>query len=62
MRSRQRRASFLSTVVRELSLSRASVVGSRAEDLGEEYAGAFYVAVMRCTGQVSAVLPVAMRR
>ena len=59
--ARQRRASFLSTVVRELSLSRASVVASRAEDLGDEYAGAFDVAVMRCAGEVSSVLPAAMR-
>ena len=59
--ARQRRASFLSTVVRELNLLRASVVAYRAEDLGDEYAGAFDVVVMRCAGEGSSMLPAAMR-
>jgi 16S rRNA (guanine527-N7)-methyltransferase len=59
--TRQRRVSFLSTVVRELSLDRVAVVASRAEELGEAYVGKFDAVVMRCAGARAAVLPAATR-
>ena len=48
--SRQRRASFLSTVVRELELETAHVANARVEDLGPTFVERFDAAVMRCTG------------
>jgi 16S rRNA (guanine527-N7)-methyltransferase len=59
--SRQRRASFLSAVVRELPLNRVAVVSARAEALGAGYVGGFDVAVLRCAARVGSVLPIAMR-
>src|SRR5687768_10672899 len=48
--ARQKRASFLSTAVRELRLERVRVVGSRAEELPPELGHAFDAVVMRCAG------------
>jgi 16S rRNA (guanine(527)-N(7))-methyltransferase RsmG len=48
--AKQRRASFLSTVVRELQLDTTRVLGQRVEDLGENYASQFDAVVMRCAG------------
>jgi 16S rRNA (guanine527-N7)-methyltransferase len=48
--AKQRRVSFLSTVVRELSLDATRVLGERVEDLGENYASRFDAVVMRCAG------------
>jgi 16S rRNA (guanine527-N7)-methyltransferase len=59
--ARQRRVSFLSTVVRELELAGVRVVGARVESLGQEYVGAFDAVVMRCAGEVASVLPPARR-
>lgn len=60
--ARQRRVSFLSTVVRELGLSNVDVAGVRVEDLGEAYVGRFDAVVMRCAGPArklfSVVLPI----
>jgi 16S rRNA (guanine527-N7)-methyltransferase len=61
LEARGRRASFLSTVVRELQLERAVVIHSRAEALGAEYHGRFDVAVIRCAGPVETMLGRAMR-
>jgi 16S rRNA (guanine527-N7)-methyltransferase len=58
--SRERRASFLSTVVRELGLGHVTVIGARAESLGAEYAGRFDALVMRCAGNPDAILGHAM--
>jgi 16S rRNA (guanine527-N7)-methyltransferase len=58
--SRQRRASFLTTVVRELRLSNVEVIGQRAEDLVPDLAGAFDAITMRCAGDFAALTPVAM--
>lgn len=59
--SRQRRASFLSAVVRELQLSGTAVVARRAEDVVTALAGSFDVAVLRCAGDPSKLLPLAGR-
>ena len=52
--ARQRRASFLSAVSRELGLQGVRVLGGRAEDVG--LTGLFDVVVMRCAGSVERVL------
>ena len=59
--ARQRRASFLSTVVRELELAHVAVIPWRAESLGPEYAGRFDAVVMRCAGEITSVLSQAKR-
>lgn len=59
--SRRRRASFLSTAVRELGISDARVVGGRIEDHQTELAGRFDAVVMRCAGDVVTLLPMAAR-
>ena len=58
---RQRRASFLSTVIRELRLTRASIVSARVESLGEEYVDRFDAALMRCAGPINAMLAAVWR-
>ena len=59
LEARQRRASFLSAVVRELPLPNASVRGARAEDALRDLGGAFDAVVMRCAGPASEVAPLA---
>jgi 16S rRNA (guanine527-N7)-methyltransferase len=59
--SRRRRASFLSTVVRELGLVETRVVAGRVEDFMGELAGRFDAVVMRCAGDAEALLPTAAR-
>src|SRR5882672_9312918 len=59
--ARQRRASFLSTAVRELGLSRVEVVNARAEDVVTRFAGQFDAVVMRCAGNTEALVPLATR-
>jgi 16S rRNA (guanine527-N7)-methyltransferase len=54
--ARQRRASFLSTVVRELTLNHVTVVASRAEDAGADLRERFDVVVMRCAGSAERTL------
>jgi 16S rRNA (guanine527-N7)-methyltransferase len=54
--SRQRRASFLSTVVRELGLERIRVEAGRAEDAAEKGAGSLDAVAMRCAGDPEMVL------
>ena len=51
--SRARRASFLSTAVRDLGLQGARVVVDRVERYADDARGAFDVAVMRCAGDFS---------
>ena len=55
--ARQRRVSFLSTVVRELALEHVEVLGSRVEELGESHAGCFDAVVTRCAGSASELIP-----
>jgi 16S rRNA (guanine527-N7)-methyltransferase len=50
--SRQRRVSFLSTVVRELSLSETRVIGARLEDVVGQEVADFDAVVARCAGDV----------
>ena len=57
----RRRVSFLSTVIRELGLTNASVAESRVEQLGPEYERAFDIAVMRCAGTPASLVPRVMR-
>jgi 16S rRNA (guanine527-N7)-methyltransferase len=59
--ARQRRASFLSEVVRALPLMNARVVADRAESIEHQMAGRVDAVVMRCAGDLSAILPVAKR-
>lgn len=59
--ARQRRVSFLATVVRELGLAHAEVVAGRAEGLGAEHIARFDAVVMRCAGPIDAVLGGAFR-
>jgi 16S rRNA (guanine527-N7)-methyltransferase len=59
--ARQKRASFLSTAVRELGLHTASVMNSRAEALLPELERSFDAVVMRCAGPLVEALPLASR-
>jgi 16S rRNA (guanine527-N7)-methyltransferase len=56
--ARQRRASFLATAVRELSLMHVAVVGDRVEKLDATYHRRFDAVVMRCAGDTHALLDV----
>jgi 16S rRNA (guanine527-N7)-methyltransferase len=56
--SRERRASFLSTVVRDLGLRECRVVAGRAEDVPGEDRG-YDAVVMRCAGDLTELVPVA---
>jgi len=58
--ARSRRASFLSTAVRELGLSEVAVLNARAEDLVDRPEFRFDAVVTRCAGSVNAVMPLAM--
>jgi 16S rRNA (guanine527-N7)-methyltransferase len=53
---RERRASFLSTVIRELGLARAEIVPARVEAMGRAYAGRFDSVVMRCAGDIGGLI------
>ena len=59
--AKQRRASFLSTVVRELGLGSVTVVGDRIESLSPSHDGRFEAVVMRCAGSLSEMLEPALR-
>ena len=59
--ARQRRASFLSTVVRELRLASAQVVNARAEGVVDRFSNRFDAVVMRCAGKPEALISIATR-
>jgi len=59
--ARQRRASFLSTAVRELGFSSVEVVNARAEDVVDRFSNRFDAVVMRCAGKTEALIPLATR-
>ena len=61
LEARERRVSFLSTVVRELGLPGLTVVRGRAESMAPEYRGAFDAVVMRCAGDPERLLSLAAR-
>ena len=51
LEARRKRASFLSTVVRELGLRDIRVVNARLDEVAEDLAGQFDAVVMRCAGK-----------
>src|SRR2546422_7173681 len=53
--------SFLASVIRELGLEHARVVGRRVEDAMDELEGGFDAVVMRCAGDPGDLLPIASR-
>ena len=59
--ARQRRASFLSAVARELALASTEVVNARAEDVIARFERRFDAVVMRCAGDTAALIPLATR-
>jgi 16S rRNA (guanine527-N7)-methyltransferase len=59
--SRQRRVSFLSTVVRELGLAGTSVLNARAEEVAAQRPASFDAVLVRCAGEIAAVVPTALR-
>jgi 16S rRNA (guanine527-N7)-methyltransferase len=59
--AKQRRASFLSTAVRELGLQATTVVNARAEALPPVFDRSFDAVVMRCAGPLQEMLPIAAR-
>jgi 16S rRNA (guanine527-N7)-methyltransferase len=59
--SRRRRTSFLTSAIRELQLEGARVVADRVEDREGELAGRFDAVVMRCTGHLDELIPLASR-
>jgi len=59
--ARSRRASFLSTAVRELGLPDVAVLNSRVEDLVHRPGFRFDAVVTRCAGSVNAMLPLALK-
>jgi 16S rRNA (guanine527-N7)-methyltransferase len=48
--ARERRASFLAAVIRELPLARCRLINSRIEEVAQELVGKFDAVVMRCAG------------
>jgi 16S rRNA G527 N7-methylase RsmG len=58
--ARQRRASFLRAVVRELDLLDTEVINQRLEALVPTLAGTFDAAVMRCAGAPDHLLPLTL--
>lgn len=59
--SRERRASFLSAVVRELALAEVRVVSTRAEAVAVDRGEAFGAVLLRCAGDLDHVVPLAQR-
>ena len=59
--SRQRRVSFLSTVVRDLGLPGIRVLAGRVESLPDSVTGAFDTAIIRCAGDPGKLLPAVSR-
>jgi len=59
--SRRRRASFLSSVVRDLGLCRTHVISDRVEARLDDLEGRFDAVVMRCAGDVRELIPLGAR-
>ncbi len=57
--SRRRRASFLSTVVRELGIEDTRVIAGRVEEFMGDLAGSIDAVVMRCAGDPEILFPTA---
>jgi 16S rRNA (guanine527-N7)-methyltransferase len=59
--SRRRRASFLSSVARELGLMGLHIISERIDEHASQLAGRFDAVVMRCAGDVNTTLPLGAR-
>jgi 16S rRNA (guanine527-N7)-methyltransferase len=59
--SRERRGSFLATVIRECGLQRINVFVGRAEAAPRSMLGAFDAAIARCAGDPVEIRPIATR-
>jgi 16S rRNA (guanine527-N7)-methyltransferase len=59
--SRRRRASFLSSVARELGLSGLHIIAERVEERAPDLEGRFDAVVMRCAGDINVMLPIGAR-
>jgi 16S rRNA (guanine527-N7)-methyltransferase len=59
--ARERRASFLSAVVRELALQGVRVANARGEDFAAEHPAIFEAVLLRCAGDHESVVPVARK-
>ena len=57
--SRRRRAMFLTSAIRTIKLAGARVIEGRVESLVEALGGQFDAVVMRCAGDLEAMIPVA---
>jgi 16S rRNA G527 N7-methylase RsmG len=57
--SRRRRAMFLTSAIRAMKLGGARVVEGRVESLGDEFRGQLDAVVMRCAGDLEAMIPTA---
>jgi 16S rRNA (guanine527-N7)-methyltransferase len=57
--SRRRRAMFLTSAIRAMKLGGARVVEGRVESLGDEFCGRLDAVVMRCAGDLEAMIPTA---
>ncbi|HEY7519350.1 MAG TPA: 16S rRNA (guanine(527)-N(7))-methyltransferase RsmG [Methylomirabilota bacterium] len=55
--ARQKRASFLATVIRELALRNCTLLNDRLENVAMQLAGSFDAVVMRCAGDPTSLLP-----
>jgi 16S rRNA (guanine527-N7)-methyltransferase len=61
LEARRRRASFLTTAIRELGLRDIRVLDQRAEDAPPSLTGTFDAVVMRCVGTLEATFDAARR-
>jgi 16S rRNA (guanine527-N7)-methyltransferase len=61
LESRAKRASFLSAVVRALSLPSCEVLHARLESLDARYVGRYDALVMRCAGDPASLLDASVR-
>lgn len=59
--SRERRASFLAAVVRELRLEHIRVMNARAEQAAAKEPSSFKAVVMRCAGDLCDLMPIAAK-
>jgi 16S rRNA (guanine527-N7)-methyltransferase len=57
--SRRRRAMFLRSAIRSMALVGAHVIEDRVESLSIELAGRFDAVIMRCAGDIEAMVPLA---
>jgi 16S rRNA (guanine527-N7)-methyltransferase len=61
LEARAKRVSFLSAVVRELALRDCEVLNARLEAIADQRAAHYDAIVMRCAGDPTTLLPIALR-